>query len=176
MKMMRLAIAALGALLAGCHSGGLPSSGGPDGDLNPAVAPTDMAALLHCGRTSAPPAEPFKRVQYGMVATWRGTATSPWVAPYQVEIAFAADGTYLARTTDGSGQQPFYYDKDPEHDRYEVVDLQPNGKATGNLYLEWLSSADALAQIALDDNLTHLTFEYSHFGAGPVVYDLACTP
>jgi hypothetical protein len=172
-KLMKLAATAI--LVAGCHSEGLPQGASPDGNSQP--QPIDMAAPLHCGRTTPPPAgDAFALVKYGMVATWRGTATTPWTAPYEVELTFAADGTYDARTTDGSGQLPFYYDKDPEHDRYELTDLQANGKAAGNLYLEWLATPDAIKQIALDATQTHLTFEYYHFDKGPVAYALACTP
>jgi len=33
-----------------------------------------------------------------MVGTWRGTVTTPWVEPYEVEIIFKKDGNYESRS------------------------------------------------------------------------------
>ncbi len=140
------------------------------------------AGSVTCGR-AAPnphPSDAFATLQYGMVATWNGTATTPdgWVPAtnFSVAISFAADGTYSAQTTDDSGSLPFYYDRNPESDRYELVDLHANGDGSGNLYLEWLSAPDQLAAVRFDAEQTHLHFEYTHDGNGPVVYELDCTP
>jgi len=142
----------------------------------------DDAAPIRCGRASADPGDGdlFARARYGMVATWTGTATSPWVAPYTVEIAFAADGTYDAHTVDRSGVSyavtPFYYGADPVSGTYELVDLHANGEASGKISIDPAQSADPLDAIRFNDDLTHLRFEYSHRGYGPIVYELDCGP
>jgi hypothetical protein len=144
----------------------------------PDLAPAPPATA-RCGRTAADPGpgDPLARLEYAMVGDWRGSATSPWGA-WSVAIRFSADGTYDARTTDdgnlGYAVTPFYYDQDPEHDRRELVDVDSNGDGSGNLYLEWLTSPDDLQAIHLDDTLSHLHFEYFHFGYGPIVYELDC--
>jgi hypothetical protein len=168
---------AFGAVVAGCGgSSGLTSGGGGD----PGTGGGGTTGTTRCGRTTPDPGsgDLFARARYGMVGTWRGTATSPWVAPYTVEISFGGDGMYDAHTVDpgavGYAVTPFYYDQDPEHDRYELVDLHANGEVSGQIYLQWLDSPDRLDAIRFNDELTHLHFEYYHFDYGPVVYDLDC--
>lgn len=170
-------IVLLFALAAGCSgASGVPlqndvTTGGDTPDLGPTPAPS------RCGRSGSAPDDAFARLQYAMVGDWRGSASSPW-GDWSVAIRFAADGTYDAHTTDdgnlGYAVTPFYYDQDPEHDRWELVDLHANGEGSGNLYLEWLPSPDQLDAVRFDPTLTHLHFEYSHFGYGPVVYELDC--
>jgi hypothetical protein len=138
-----------------------------------------MAFATTCGR-AAPNydlSDPVARYRYGMVATWRGSATTPagWVpaTSYDVEITFAADGTYQAHTLDATGSLPFYWDRDPEADRYEIVAAGPTG-ASGNLYLEWLDTPDQIENIVFDPQQVALTFDFTHDGHGPVKYSLTC--
>ncbi|MCU1276985.1 MAG: hypothetical protein JWM53_531 [bacterium] len=163
-----------GALPTGKDDGS--SGGGGDGG-------SSDGSTLACGRTATNPnpSEPFASAQWAIVGTWVGTATLPpgWVgqSTYAVEISFRADGTYTARTIDGSGETPFYYDRNPEQDRYELVDLHANGDVSGNIYLEWLTSSDDLRAIRFDATQTHLHFEFYHFNTyGPIVYELDCNP
>ena len=180
MKSLMLGVMVMVMLTAQLNSGCDPGVREPAVDAAPAA---DAAPMMgRCGRTAPDPGtnDLFARAQYGMIATWRGTATSPWVAPYTVEISFAADGTYDAHTVNHKGVNypvtPFYYDRDPEHDRYELVDLHANHDVSGKIYLEWLTSPDTIDALRFNDDLTHLHFEYSHFGYGPILYDLDCTP
>jgi hypothetical protein len=172
--------------LAGC-GGALPvapldgGAGATDG--GGAGATDGGGSTLACGRTSANPnpSDGFATAKWAIVGSWVGNATLPpaWVgpSPYGVEFSFRADGTYTARTIDGSGQLPLYYDRNPEQDRYELVDLHANGDVSGNIYLEWLTSADELRVIRFDATQTHLHLEYYHFGMyGPIVYELDCDP
>lgn len=175
-ELMLVSAIVVAQLQGGCGSSGSASP------VDAAPMPPDTGATAaRCGRTQPDPGpgDGFARAKYAMVAIWNGTATTPWVAPYKVEISFAADGSYEAHTVDHSAVSyavtPFYYDRDPEHDRYELLDLLANGDATGNIYLEWLPSPDDLKAIRFNGDLTHLHFEYYHFGYGPVVYELDCS-
>ena len=141
------------------------------------LAHPDLAmpvGLLPCGRFESRPTDPFALARWRMAAQWRGWAKSPWVAPYVVEIDFATDGTYYAATIDGSGNPPFYYDRNPERDTYHLVNLNSDGSADGQIYLEWLTAPDQLSNVVFSDNDTHLRFDYFHAGYGPVSYELDC--
>ncbi len=148
--------------------------GGPDlGPIPPAPIP--------CGRTGSDPgtADPFKRAQYGVVANWRGYATSPWaLAPsWTVEIDFTSS-SYFARTLDSSAAgwavPPFYYDSNPESDSYHLTNLDSDGTISGQLYLSFSTTPDTISGLTLNSDLTHLHFEFYNGTAGPVVYELDC--
>jgi len=144
--------------------------------------PAENAASIRCGRASADPddGDLLAWARYGMVATWRGTATTPWVPPYTVEIAFAADGTYDAHTVDHSSVSypvpPLYYGDDPVSGVFELVDLHSNGEFSGKISIDPTQSADSFDAVRFNEDLTHLHFEYSHRGYGPIVYELDCGP
>lgn len=132
----------------------------------------------HCGR-SAPPDEgvdPLARARYSLVATWLGTASSPWVPPYTVEMTFAADGTYEAHTVDHSAGwmvSPFYWGHDPEYGLFKLVAVKANGDVSGTMSIDSSQTIDA---VRFDEDLTHLHFEYRYFGDGSIVYELDCGP
>jgi hypothetical protein len=158
--------------------------------------PTVIAALLTCccgcvlpvdtisdpcGRAQPVPnfGDPFAELKSAIVANWRGTASVQpqwaWAPSYEVAISFSADGTYTA--TAPCGIFPFYYDQNPEYGKYEIVDLQSNGDATGRIYLTWDAwSPNDLKAIRLNAEHTYLHFEFYNGNYGPVVYDLFCTP
>jgi hypothetical protein len=137
---------------------------------------------IHCGRATGNPnpGDALATAHYGMVATWHGFAQTPvgWVPAehYAVAMSFATDGTYQAHTTDNSGSNPFYYDRNPEADHYDLTSALKNGDVSGDIYLQWLPAPDVLQAVRFSAALTHLHFEYLHAGAGPVVYELDCTP
>jgi hypothetical protein len=143
--------------------------------------PTDFGVPL-CGRAGPDPgtADPFKRIVYGFAAEWRGSASSPWVAPYTVDIIFNTDGTYSATTLDYTGVPfqvpPFYYGYTPGADTgiYQVENLLSDGDATGRITV-FPDQYDDLKQIRLNDTLTHLHFQYFRdVTYGPIVYELDC--
>jgi hypothetical protein len=146
------------------------------------ILPVDMATPIpRCARaTPRPTGDALTVLRWGMAANWVGTATSPWVPPYGVAITFSEDangapGKYTATTIDRSGNFPFYYDRNPEMDTYQVTNIQANGSGSGSIYLEWLTSADELQNIVVDPSGTSLNFDYYHFSYGPVHYQLSCT-
>jgi len=115
-----------------------------------------------------------------LVVSLVGTATLPqgWTGqnPFGVELTFHADGTYRARSIDGSGQVPFYYDQNPDDGRYDLL-LHSNGDVTGEIYLDGGMRADELRVLRFDALQTHLHIEYWQLGGyGPIVYELACDP
>jgi hypothetical protein len=155
----------------------------PGVDAGPPGVDAKPTGSTRCGRSTPDPGKSdlFKRAGYAIVATWRGTATSPFIAPYTVEIHFdkpgpdPRKGNYDAYTTDDSGVPPFYYDRNPEHSVYSLVDLHTNGDVSGEIYLEWLPNMpDVIDHLHFDDTLTHLHFSYSHFGISAVELELDC--
>lgn len=175
---MRAAAAtiALVAALGGC-GGAIPDGrAGSDGDGG-----SDAGDTLACGRMANPkPSDPLATTQWAMVSSWVGTATLPqgWTGqnPFGVELTFHADGTYRARSIDGSGQVPFYYDQNPDDGRYDLL-LHSNGDVTGEIYLDGGMRADELSVLRFDALQTHLHIEYYQLGGyGPIVYELGCDP
>lgn len=162
---------ALVAALGGC-GGSLPDGADGGGDAGEPLA---------CGRMANPkPSDPLATTQWAMVTSWVGTATLPqgWVGqnPFGVEITFHADGTYRARSIDGSGQVPFYYDQNPDDGRYDLL-LHSNGDVTGEIYLDGGMRADELRVLRFDALQTRLHIEYYQLGGyGPIVYELGCDP
>jgi hypothetical protein len=177
----RSTVLALTLALAGCGANGIPGSGSGNGSGNGGSGQStpDLGLAARCGRATADPgsSDPLARLQYAMVGSWQGSASSPWVAPWSVAIDFTADGNYDATTTDSSAVgwavPPFYYDQDPEHDRWQLTTLDGSDGA-GAIYLQWLDTPDDMKAICFNDALTHLHFEYYHLGYGPVVYELDC--
>jgi len=172
------------AALAGC-GGALPDRGdggaGSGGDGGGGTGDGDAGMTLACGRAANPkPSDPLATTQWAMSASWVGTAMLPqgWTGqnPFGVEITFRADGTYRARSIDGSGQLPFYYDQNPDDGRYDLL-LHSNGDVTGEIYLDGGMRADELRVIRFDALQTHLHLEYWQLGGyGPIVYELGCDP
>ena len=185
---MRAAAAtiALFAALAGC-GGALPdrgdggAGGGGAGGGGTGGGGGDAGMTLACGRAANPkPSDALATTQWALGTSWVGTATLPqgWTGqnPFGVELTFHADGTYRARSIDGSGQVPFYYDQNPDDGRYDLL-LHSNGDVTGEIYLDGAMRADSLSVIRFDAVQAHLHIEYYQLGGyGPIVYELGCDP
>jgi hypothetical protein len=171
---------ALVAALGGC-GGSLPDGADGGAGSGGAGAGSDGGDTLACGRMANPqPSDPLATTQWAMVTSWVGTATLPqgWTGqnPFGVEITFHADRTYRARSIDGSGQVPFYYDQNPDDGRFDLL-LHSNGVVTGEIYLDGGMRADALSVLRFDALQTHLHIEYYQLGGyGPIVYELGCDP
>jgi hypothetical protein len=120
----------------------------------------------------------FTELEAGIVGTWGGCVTTPWIAPYPVIVTFRADGTYRARTlAEGDIVEPaFYYgtDEDSPQKRYAVNDLQDNLKGVGQIdivFWEDNTNRGELRNIALMDD--QLEFEFFHRGQyGPLTFRL----
>jgi hypothetical protein len=115
----------------------------------------------------------------GIVGTWTGCVTTPWLPVYWVTMTFRSDGTYSATSgeiLDAQAMVAMYYGTDDDSSRkvYSLDDLQANGKGRGTIDIDFgLGSVnrDELRNVALmgDD----LQFEYWHQGTyGPLTFRL----
>jgi len=156
------------AALGGC-GGALPDGADGGAGSGGAGGGSDGGDALACGRMANPkPSDPLATTQWAMVTSWVGTATLPqgWTGqnPFGVEITFRADGRYRARSIDGSGQLPFYYDQNPDDGRYDLL-LHSNGDVTGEIYLDGGMRADALSVLRFDAVQMHLHISVGHDAA-----------
>lgn len=149
----------------------------------PAPAPTPIppnAAELACtdfefasGDTTV---STLAELEAGIVGSWAGCVTTPWVSPYWVTITFRADGTYSGVALAGSDQPAFYYgtDDDSPEKGYELNDLQDDGEGIGHIDIVfWALNTNRgdLRDIRLMDD--QLQFEFFHRGQyGPLTYQL----
>ncbi len=118
----------------------------------------------------------------GMVGSWEGCVTTPWVPTYFVSITFRADGTYSAESTEVLDDQEMiamYYgiDEDSSEKRYAINDLQASGKGLGEIDIDFglgSTSRGDLRNIKLMGD--KLSFEFFHRGQyGPVLFELERT-
>ncbi|MDB4936729.1 MAG: hypothetical protein JWP87_3701 [Labilithrix sp.] len=124
---------------------------------------------------------------HDMVGHWYGSATSPWMPPYPVFLAFEADGHYATRTADPAGTPVFYYgtDLDTPLKTWTLGDLTVLGAATGTIDIAFDYGMSfglpawkgLLHDVAMDTAGNRLALQFSRSdGYGPVVYDLwRCT-
>jgi len=159
----------------------------------PAPAPTETARVAAAGWPSAEdclafefPAAPVTidslgELQEGIVGTWVGCRTTPWVPPYPVTLTFRGDGTYSARALVSDGDPAlhdpaFYYgtDDDSSEKLYALNDLQDSLKGIGQIdivFWEGNINRGDLRNVELMGN--QLQFEFFHRGQyGPLTYQL----
>ena len=115
----------------------------------------------------------------GIIGTWQGCVTNPWVPTYWVTMTFRADGTYSAVSTevlDGQEMIAMYYgmDEDSPAKKYELNDLQANLKGVGDIdvvFDQGSVNRDDLRNVALMGD--KLQFDYVHAGVyGPLTFRL----
>jgi hypothetical protein len=117
------------------------------------------------------------RVKNGMIGTWTGTATTPWVAPYTVTLVFDTYTHYSAKSS-GTSTTALYYgsDEDSPLKRYSVDDILASGDAVGTIDVYFGASGtnhDRLEGIELSADSSQLKFFFMHLGQyGPLRYDL----
>jgi hypothetical protein len=123
-------------------------------------------------------ASTLQDVSHGIVGTWEGCVTTPWVPAYWVTMTFRAEGTYSATSTevlDDQAMIALYYgsNDDSPLKRYVLNDFQDNRQAIGDIDLVFGDSAirDDLRHVTLMGN--QLSFELFHRGTyGPVTFQL----
>ena len=114
-------------------------------------------------------------LQEGLLGTWVGCVTTPWVAPYPVVLTFRDDGTYSSVAL-VPGEPAMYYgsDDDSPEKQYAVNDLQDNLEGVGEIDVYFgpdNTNRGELRNIRLMDN--QLEFEFFHRGQyGPLTYEL----
>jgi hypothetical protein len=115
-------------------------------------------------------------LEQGMLGTWAGCVSTPWVEPYWVTITFRDDGTYSGRAMAGSVQPAFYYgtDDDSPDKLYALNDLQDSLKGIGQIDIVFFpgsTNRGDLRNISLMGD--QLEFEFFHRSEyGPLTYQL----
>jgi hypothetical protein len=157
---------------------------GPDGNVTADVGAMAVAAVAsRCADsdfTRGPiSASSFEELRAGVVGTWVGCATTPWLPPYAVAISFRKDGTYSAVSNEiVNGQEAiaFYYgtDDDVPGKRYAISDLQDDGTGVGEIDIVFdvgtVNRGDLRNIRLMGDKLE---FEFFHRGEyGPLTYRL----
>jgi hypothetical protein len=121
----------------------------------------------------------FDELTAGVVGTWKGCVTTPWLPMYQVTVTLRADGTYSAHTSevlDFNRMIAMYYgtDDDLPTKVYAVLDLQDSRLGVGQIDIAFdLDPAvrDGLRNIRLMGD--KLEFEMFHFEQyGPITFRL----
>ena len=145
----------------------------------PWIAPSPEACLDFGFATADITIQSLAELQGGMLGTWAGCVTTPWVPPYWVTITFRDDGTYsgVAQPDQlGDWQPAFYYgtDEDSPEKRYELIGLQDSLKGVGQIdifFSEGNTNRGYLPSIKLMGD--QLEFEFFHRGQyGPLTYRL----
>jgi hypothetical protein len=123
-------------------------------------------------------------LESGMIGSWEGCVTTPWVPAYWVDITFRSDGTYSAISTevlDGQDMNAMYYgsERDAPNKRWAVVDLTDSGTGAGQIDIVWdehnETVRDELRNVELMAD--KLRFDFLHFQRyGPVTFELRRSP
>jgi hypothetical protein len=118
-------------------------------------------------------------LQSGMVGTWQGCVTTPWVPKYFVNMTFRSDGTYSAvsgEQLDFRDMNALYYGTEDDNaaKKYGINTFQ-SGVGTGNIVI-WFGDS----KTTTDDQLKNiklmgskLSFEMLHLNQyGPLTFQL----
>lgn len=124
--------------------------------------------------------EALMRVKNGIIGTWTGTVTTPWLPPYHVTFTFDSYSHYAAKAApDGNGNPALYYgdDGDSPDRRYGITDIQANGDAKGTIDVcfdvSGCNNLSSMEAIKLSADLSRLSFYIMYrYESGPLQYDL----
>jgi hypothetical protein len=159
-----------------CSSGSTLPCGCDNGLLGSRIClPSLVYSECGCGTDAV------MRVKNGLIGTWTGTATTPWVPTYHVTFTFDSYTHYASRALDGGGTPALYYgsDQDSPLKQYDITDVQANGDALGTIDIYFGESGttrDSLQSIQLSADLSRLKFSVMHLDQyGPLQYDLQRT-
>jgi hypothetical protein len=121
----------------------------------------------------------IEQLTSGMVGSWHGCVTTPWMPMYWVDLTFRADGTYSSRVGEVLDAYPvpaMYYgtdDDDPDK-RWRIDDLQASGLGVGIIDIVFGGGSvnrDTISAIRVVGD--RLEFEMMHHGTyGPLVFQL----
>ena len=122
----------------------------------------------------------FEQLRDGMVGTWRGCVSTPWVPAYYVTMTFKADGTYSAvssESLDGQEMNAMYYgtEADDARKKYAVTDYEASQTGRGQIDIVFADTNSVnrgdLRNIRLMGD--KLSFEFFHRGQyGPLTFQL----
>jgi hypothetical protein len=149
-----------------------PSTFQSDAWVAQAVDPANLVAL-------------FERTRASMVGAWHGVVATPWLPPYDVDIAFRADGSYSAHCSGVADDccVAFYYGTNADSDikRYRIEDATLSGNVVGEIDIAFGYDGNfglpawqgMLSHVELDGSGNALRFEFrTSSGYGPLRYDL----
>jgi len=114
----------------------------------------------------------------GIVGTWSGCVSTPWVPKYYITMEFRADGSYSAKSDevmDGTEANALYYGLEADHEgkKYRLTSFQ-DSKGSGEIDLifdfVFTKNTDQLSSIKLMGN--KLSFTMYHGGYGPLTFQL----
>jgi hypothetical protein len=126
----------------------------------------------------------------GMVGSWHGVVTTPWVSPYEVTVSFRADGTYSGQCVWQSNVccEAFYYgtDDDSSLKRYALDTINTSKAVSGTIDIIYGGRGVAyyesgyqgyLRNLRLNAGASRMQFEF-WYGTdyGPLVFDLERVP
>jgi hypothetical protein len=132
------------------------------------------------------PQEMFDSAVSGIVGSWHGVVTTPWVPPYEVVAEFDADGRYSASCVFNSDQccVAFYYgtDTDTPLKTYSIDDATLSGDVTGMITIAFDYGDNDFGTPAWQGELSHVDidgdgnrarFDFNTSdGYGPVHFEL----
>jgi hypothetical protein len=120
---------------------------------------------------SAVTAHTQQELHDGMVGTWAGCVTNPWVPAYYVTITFHSNGTLSTtspETLDGIHEPALYWgdDLDNPNRQWDVTGIDGSGIGTGNADMYWQGSNTIrplqLSNVKLMGNHLTLTGHYQY--------------
>jgi hypothetical protein len=110
-----------------------------------------------------------------LVGKWKGTATTPWVAPYPVSIWIYPDGTYWAECTTTAYCNAFYYGGDGPHPwrRIKLLSASDTLGAWADIGVFTSFNIGAISSLFVNDTTLTFTFNASwHNCSQPITYSL----
>src|SRR5262249_30712176 len=156
--------------------GGFPSTGSGTGGGEPPPPPA-------CARPGVDPhGDPLDRLRWVVAAHWAGMAGSPWGPPFPGDINVPAGGADSADCLESSCIALYYgSDQDDPGKMYAIDAVDSVGRGFGNIDIFFQPNdynTDVLGDIEVSEDLTSLTFLYTHYEGGsvygPIEYRLAC--
>ena len=156
------------------------NGGGPNKAVD-ATRPPPEPVPVDCSRTFVEGPSSVNTSQAlaaGMVGTWKGCVTTPWVRPYLVTLIFHGDGTYASYSDEPPPEtagSALYYGTDGESPlkRYRITDFAEAGYGWIAIHFGPTNTTveDRLETIKLMGN--KLSFEMIHAGRyGPLRFQL----
>ena len=121
----------------------------------------------------------YEELRAGVVGTWEGCVTTPWVPVYHVTVSLREDGTYSAKSgevLDGQEMLALYYGTDDDNSSkvYAINDLQDSRLGVGQIDISFAPAPairDSLRNVRLMGD--KLEFEVFHFEKyGPITFQL----
>lgn len=122
----------------------------------------------------------FEQLREGIVGTWRGCVSTPWVPAYYVTMTFNADGTYSAvsyESLDGQEMNAMYYgtEENDARKKYAINDYEAAQTGRGEIDIVFANTNSVnrgdLRNVKLMGN--KLSFEFFHRSQyGPLTFQL----